>query len=62
MRQPIVSSKLAAFSWSVMRQYEEYVLFCLNAFKIVQKVVFQPLHRPHAHVAMPIKAGLFTAL
>lgn len=58
VRQPLVGSKLAAFSWSVLRQYEEFVLFYLNAFKIVQKGVFQPLHRPHAHVSMPLQSWL----
>lgn len=58
VRQPVVSSKLAAFRWSVLRQYEQFMLFCLNEFKILQKVVFQPLHRPHAHVAMPLQIWL----
>lgn len=40
VRQPVVSSKLAVFSSLVLRQYEEFVLFCLNAFHIVQKQCF----------------------
>lgn len=34
------------------------MLFYSNAFEIVQKGVFQPLHRPHAHVSMPLQSRL----
>lgn len=62
VRQPVISSRLAAFSWSVLRQYEEFVLFYLNAFKIVQKGVFQH-YTGFMHMFPSLfKVGLFTAL